>query len=185
MFGTFNIRPKICLLQSWNCFIPWRDCTKAEPKLGPLNSISILFCLRNGFDILKIRTFRRHFKSWKKKFSPKGLWKQKRRWSNCCYFPFYCVWEMVLTFSKSEFSEGIYEILKMFYNLKWLCFLCKAEPKGVHFDFFHFIVKASLNTRKYVNSCRYFCSTRFTIEKVWFLKQHGTKLFGFLKWIFF
>ena len=53
-------------------------------------------------------------------YPPKGLRKQNRRWSNCFYFPFYCVLETVLTLSKSEPEIGLFEILKMFYPPKGL-----------------------------------------------------------------
>ena len=47
---------QVAFLKSWKCFIPRRDC-ESRTECGPFDILSILLCLRNGFDIFKIPSF--------------------------------------------------------------------------------------------------------------------------------
>ena len=55
-------------------------------------------------------------------YPPKGLCKAEPNGVHLTVFPFYCVWETVLTLSKSSFSIDLFEFLKRF---------PRREPKEV------------------------------------------------------
>ena len=61
-----------------------------------------------------------------------------KRWSNCFYFPFYCVLETVLTLSKPALSIGL--ILKMFYSPKGAIHKLRNPFHGLMFYTSHFFL---------------------------------------------
>ena len=115
-------------------FIP-QGTLRSRTQWGSFDSLSILSCLRNGFGTFKILILHRPFWNLENALSPEVTAIAEPNLVHLTVFPFYCVWGPVLTLSKSSFSIGLFEILKMFYPPKGLC---EAEPNGVHLTVFPF-----------------------------------------------
>ena len=61
MFETFNLQTEIRLFEIFKMFYPPKGLCESRTQWGPFDSLSILLCLRNGFDTFKISFFRRPF----------------------------------------------------------------------------------------------------------------------------
>ena len=118
-------------------FHPLKGVCESWTQCDSFDSLPISLCSRTSFMTLKITNCNLPFWNLENVLSPDGTLRSRTRMGSIWYFFHFIV-------HREGCSTPSIYWRKFAFLKSWKCFLpkglCKAEPHGVHFDSFHFIV---------------------------------------------
>ena len=116
---------------------PPKGICESRSHWPPFDSLSILLCLRNGFDTFKIPILIGVFEILKMFYPPKGHCKAEPNGVHLTVFPFYCVRKGCLDLSFQNQESAFLKSRKCFINQNDSA---KQNPMGSIWQSFHFVV---------------------------------------------